>query len=47
MLATPMPVITPASSRFRQVGRPKPIISRPMKTTTTAISMLAMVIGTL
>jgi len=47
MLATPIPVITPAISRFRQLGAPSPTISRPTATTATAISMLATVISTL
>jgi hypothetical protein len=47
MLATPMPVKTPAAARLRQVRLPKPTMNRPMPTTMTAISMLPMVIGTL
>jgi hypothetical protein len=47
MLATPMPVKVPAISRFGQVGLPNPMMNRPIATTTTAMIMLPMVIGTL
>jgi hypothetical protein len=47
MLATPSPVIRPASSRERYPGRPKPTISRPAHTIATAMNMLSTVIGTL
>ena len=47
MAETPMPVMTPAITRLRVVGRPRPTISRPPKTTTTAMSRLAMVMATL
>jgi hypothetical protein len=47
MLATPNPVITPASSSGRYPSPPNPTISRPTHTMPTAMSMLSIVIGTL
>ena len=47
MLATPNPMTSPPSSSVRQPELPNPTMSRPMPTTTTAISMDRMVTGTL
>jgi hypothetical protein len=47
MLATPMPVTVPASMSRPKLSWPKPTMNRPPDTTTTAISMLRIVISTL
>jgi hypothetical protein len=47
MLATPNPVISPASSSERYPAPANPTISRPTHTIATAISMLRIVISTL
>ena len=47
MLATPNPVIRPASTREPYPVPPNPTISRPTHTMPAAMSMLRIVIGTL
>jgi len=47
MLATPNPVIRPASSSGRYPLPTNPTISRPTHTMPTAMNMLKIVIGTL
>jgi hypothetical protein len=47
MAATPMPTITPPVSSGRRLPSPKPTMSRPTPTTAIAISMDAIVSGTL
>jgi hypothetical protein len=47
MTATPMPTITPPVSSALRPPFPKPTMNRPTPTTTIAISMDAIVSGTL
>jgi hypothetical protein len=47
MLATPNPVIRPASTREPYPVPPNPTISSPAHTMPTAMNMLRIVIGTL